>query len=76
MPNKNSQINFTMGQAKAPCKDCSNRAVGCHSVCVKYKEYKQTLETEKERHRAFSEPNRIFNEYVSDSIKRNKKVQK
>jgi hypothetical protein len=23
----------------APCKDCPDRAVGCHAVCDKYKQY-------------------------------------
>lgn len=25
--------------ANAPCKDCSERHIGCHQVCSKYKEY-------------------------------------
>jgi len=23
----------------APCKDCTNRILGCHSTCEKYQEY-------------------------------------
>jgi hypothetical protein len=76
MPKKQSQINFTMGQVKAPCKDCPERFTGCHAVCDKYEDYKQTLEAEKERYRAFKESDCLYNEYVSESIKRNKKVQK
>lgn len=26
-----------------PCKDCENRAVGCHSECKLYKKYKDEL---------------------------------
>lgn len=26
--------------AKAPCKDCKNRFVGCHSQCELYQEYR------------------------------------
>lgn len=25
---------------KAPCKDCVDREFGCHTVCIKYNEYK------------------------------------
>lgn len=70
------QIRFTNAYIPGPCKDCTERFAGCHAVCVKYADYKQALETEKERYRAFSEPERTYNEYVSESIKRNKKVQK
>lgn len=70
------QIRFTDAYIPSPCKECTERFVGCHTVCVKYEDYKQALETEKERCKAFSESDRIYNEYVSESIKRNKKVQK
>lgn len=26
--------------ANAPCKDCPDRIVGCHSTCNKYKQYR------------------------------------
>ena len=26
---------------QSPCKDCSDRFVGCHSSCVKYIDYQQ-----------------------------------
>ena len=26
---------------KSPCKDCTNRAVGCHGICAEYKSYKE-----------------------------------
>ena len=28
----------------APCKDCKNRFLGCHSKCDKYKDYKKRSE--------------------------------
>lgn len=27
----------------APCKDCTDRCVNCHSKCSKYAEYKESL---------------------------------
>ena len=29
---------------KAPCKDCPDRFVGCHSVCVEYAKFKAQAE--------------------------------
>ena len=31
----------------APCKDCKERHVGCHSKCEKYLEYKKELQKAK-----------------------------
>jgi len=28
-----------------PCKDCTDRYIGCHSDCDKYKDWKSSLET-------------------------------
>lgn len=28
---------------QAPCKDCEERQVGCHSTCEKYAEYKACM---------------------------------
>lgn len=32
----------------APCKDCTERYVGCHNGCSKYAEYKATIQENKE----------------------------
>ena len=34
--------------AEAPCKDCPNRFVGCHSVCNKYISYRAEKDKEAE----------------------------
>ena len=33
----------------APCKDCKDRHIGCHSKCEKYLEYKKELQKAKHR---------------------------
>lgn len=35
----------------APCKDCKDRFVGCHSSCDKYKEFRINLDEEREKTR-------------------------
>lgn len=31
----------------APCKDCTERQMGCHSTCPKYKQYQEWNEERK-----------------------------
>lgn len=39
----------------APCKDCPNRVVGCHSTCEQYIKYKEEQESVRRSRRAESE---------------------
>lgn len=32
----------------APCKDCPNRQIGCHSKCEKYQEYARFCEEQRQ----------------------------
>ena len=32
----------------APCKDCPDRVVGCHSTCERYKEWKAEKDQERD----------------------------
>lgn len=36
----------------APCKDCPKRVPHCHSVCERYKQYREQLDSEHEKRRA------------------------
>lgn len=35
----------------APCKDCGDRAVGCHDNCEKYQEWKRANDKRREKER-------------------------
>lgn len=35
----------------APCKDCTERKVGCHADCDKYKEYRRALDAINQKRR-------------------------
>lgn len=42
----------------APCKECSERHINCHSACQRYREYRDTLDernAKNEREKAMSE---------------------
>lgn len=41
---------FDKGRPSAPCKDCSNRKIGCHANCSRYIEYKTQLEQYKQEY--------------------------
>lgn len=34
---------------KNPCKDCTERVLGCHGTCEKYRGYRKELEDQKEK---------------------------
>lgn len=36
-----------MSKPKAPCKECTNRYLGCHDKCTNYKEYKKSEDDRK-----------------------------
>jgi hypothetical protein len=46
---------------KAPCKDCGDRNVGCHSVCEKYKEFAK--ENERVRNERYKHRQSMLNDY-------------
>lgn len=35
----------------SPCKDCDERAVGCHSLCEQYKEFVEECERVRQKRR-------------------------
>ena len=37
------------GEKHAPCKGCPDRHVGCHSVCDRYKEFKEQNDAERKK---------------------------
>ena len=39
----------------APCKNCANREVGCHSLCNDYKIFRENLDKVNENRRKYLE---------------------
>lgn len=52
---------------KAPCKDCPNRQIGCHSTCEKYLEFRKEVDRLKQERIA----KRDVDQYVRESITKN-----
>lgn len=59
---------------KSPCKDCEDRAVGCHGSCEKYITVKAAHIEEKSRLRELKEPDRIFYSAKVDAVAKTKKM--
>ena len=51
-----------MKKPLAPCKDCTNRCVGCHIVCDKYIQFSHEMELFRKEKQRIQEENRILNE--------------
>ena len=70
---------FQMPDVQAPCKDCTERTVGCHGTCEKYAKY--IKDRNKLRHelkkKVYEE--RDMDNYVIDAVyrsQRNRKMMK
>lgn len=47
----------------APCKDCLDRVVDCHSVCEKYKTFRKERDAELEMRKKLSTGEPLTSEY-------------
>lgn len=53
-----------------PCKDCADRAVGCHGTCGRYKEYKERYGRRVDELGEIRRRRRILTEYRNDTYRR------
>ena len=53
----------------APCKDCPDRVLGCHSVCEKYKQFHEERTRELEQKRMQYLTNPFGNDYFLRQLK-------
>lgn len=53
---------------KAPCKDCTDRILGCHTICEKYKHYKEEY---KEKTKELAKLKEYYDYKVSNISNRN-----
>lgn len=59
---------------KAPCKDCPNRQVGCHSTCEKYIVFrKERDELNELKNKAKNDEKSYYSGYNRSSMKRTQK---
>lgn len=54
----------------APCKNCEDRHVGCHSECDRYKKFKEEHESEKAVIREIKDKRNALNDFRSEQIQK------
>ncbi len=54
----------------SPCKDCTDRCMGCHSTCGDYAEYKQALENNRAKINAQNAETDFCNAVKRNVVKR------
>lgn len=68
-----SRTAMTIVGKKPPCKDCTEREVGCHSKCKKYIEWKKREDLLKEEKREVGRALSDIIDYKRKVITKNKK---
>ena len=58
----------------APCKDCPDRVVGCHSVCEKYKAFREERDRELEQRKISIAGNPLGNKYFQSRMKNKQRL--
>ena len=58
----------------APCKDCTDRVLGCHSVCEEYKLFHEERKRELEQKRMQYLTNPLGNDYFRRNLKLKQKL--
>lgn len=59
-----------------PCKDCTQREIGCHANCNLYKQYKDEYEREKARISECRNKERLIKDYTISSYRRMQRKRK
>lgn len=46
-------MSFIENNTPSPCKECTERSIGCHGKCEKYKKYRVIYQDEKQKIAAY-----------------------
>lgn len=57
---------------QGPCKDCAERFIGCHAQCLKYIDYRQKLDVEKNKVQEKKDKDYDERRYIIQSVRRMK----
>ena len=59
--------------ANTPCKDCSDRQIGCHGICERYKSWNADHIEQNRKIRTEREKDNLYRSYVAETSARNNK---
>ena len=60
----------------APCKDCTDRILGCHSLCNKYKEFKERVDSTNTMIRDSKKIYKMHSDYVLEQKEKYRRSKK
>ena len=63
-----------MNNSTFPCKNCTNRVVGCHSHCDAYKKAKTNYDKTREETKRFSDINDFIFKSIAKKSKNRKRI--
>jgi hypothetical protein len=59
-------FNYKTSPYDAPCKDCPERILNCHSSCIKYALYKNNIEA----YKSMENINKAFYAYIAEHYRK------
>ena len=65
-----------MEYTKPSCKGCEKRHVGCHITCEEYKEFRATLDKEKESRIEAQKVNDVMDRYTISRVDKMRKAKR
>ena len=63
-----------MEYTKSSCKGCEERHVGCHTTCEDYKQFRATLDKEKEARIEAQKVNDVMDRYTISRVNKMRKA--
>ena len=66
-------MSFRTSRPIAPCLDCKDRTLGCHSTCEPYKEFRLKLDAQNERNQKEKEAAMIMHNVIPHYVFNKKK---
>ena len=67
---------LTMAKTKPPCMGCTDRQVGCHGKCERFRQYKSDYIAEKTRENLARKDDAQLRDYAVEAQKRFKKLKR
>jgi len=56
----------------SPCKNCTERHMGCHAECEKYRKAREETDAAREKERLHRETEAYFADYAKETLRRMK----
>lgn len=65
--------NLILTKHQAPCMNCTERCMGCHSKCERYTEYSLLVNMERQERRGVAAKNGVRNDYIFERAEKERR---